>query len=289
MNRTRTGTGQRNQPSRADDEEVLVTALEGLRRGQKVALCTMVEKVGSAPRDVGAKMAVFVDGRTSGTVGGGTFERLVVREAVGALKTGRSATVDFSFGGKEVPGSVDTGQICGGTATVFMDVLDPSHRLVIVGGGHIGFPLARLADTLGLKVCVVDDNEDIANRERFPMAEELILDKRFGRALERARLNESDLVAIVYGELDHDFQALVAAVKSDARYVGLLGSRRKISEFMTRLRKEGVKAERLKGRLFAPIGLDIGAETPGEIALSIMAEVVQNLRRKKRPGRTRIR
>lgn len=287
MNQTRTGTGQRSQLSGGDDEQVLLTALEGLRRGQKVALCTLVEKVGSAPRDVGAKMAVFVDGRTSGTVGGGTFERLVVREAVGALNTGRPGTVNFSFGGKGVPGSIDTGQICGGTATVFMDVLDPSHRLVIVGGGHIGFPLARLADTLGLKVCVVDDKEEMANRERFPMAKELILDKRFDRALERARLNESDLVAIVYGELDHDFQALVAAVKSDARYVGLLGSRRKISEFMKRLRKENVKAERLKGRLFAPIGLDIGAETPGEIALSIMAEVVQNLRRKKRPGRTR--
>lgn len=274
-------------PTGADDEEVLAGIIEGLRKGDRVALCTLVRKVGSAPRDIGAKMAVFKDGGTCGTVGGGRFERLVVRKAVETLKAGRPASADFSFnGGKKKPGSIDTGLICGGTATVFMDILNPSHRLVIIGGGHIGLPLASLADTLGFKICVVDDSEEMVNRERFPMADELILDKRFDRALERAGLTGSDLVAVVHGDVDHDFHALVAAAKSDAKYIGLLGSRRKISEFMKRLRKEGVEPERLKGRLFAPIGLDIGAETPGEIALSIMAEVVQNMRRKKSPRRT---
>jgi len=248
----------------------------------------LVRKDGSTPRDVGAKMAVFEDGRTYGTVGGGRFERLVVGKAMETLKAGRPTNVDFSFGdGKEVPESIDTGLICGGTATVFVDVLDPSPRLVIIGGGHIGFPLARLAETLGFKICVVDDSEDMVNRERFPMADELILDKRFDHALERARLAASDLVAIVHGDVDHDFQALVTASKSGARYIGLLGSRRKISEFIKRLKREGIEPERLRGRLFAPIGLDIGAETPGEIALSIMAEVVQNLRRGKHTRKTR--
>jgi len=288
--RGRRGTAavQHGQPSRADDEEVLAKSLEGLRRGGRVALCTLVGKVGSAPRDVGAKMAVFEDGGTCGTVGGGNFERLVVEKAVETLKVGRSASVDFSFGGgKEVPKSIDTGLICGGAATVFVDVLDPSPRLVIVGGGHIGFPLARLAETLGFKICVVDDSEDTVNRERFPMADELIVDKRFDHALEGARLTASDLVAVIHGDVDHDFQALIAASKSDARYIGLLGSRRKISEFMKRLRREDIEPERLRGRLFAPIGLDIGAETPGEIALSIMAEVVQNLRRGNHTRKTR--
>lgn len=262
--------------------------LEGLQTGEKVALCTLVKKVGSAPRDVGAKMAVLDDGRTYGTVGGGRFERLVVRKAVETLKSGRPTNVDFSFGGgREVAESIETGLICGGTATVFMDILHPSPRLVIIGGGHIGFPLARLAETLGFKMCVIDDNKDIVNRERFPMAEELIVDKRFDHALERAGLTASDLVAIVHGDVDHDFQALVTAAKSDARYIGLLGSKKKISEFMKRLRREGVKPGHLKGRLFAPIGLNIGAETPGEIALSIMAEVVQNLRKGKHPRKTR--
>jgi len=286
--RGRTAAVQRGEPSRADDEEVLAKTLEGLRRGERVALCTLVRKDGSTPRDVGAKMAVFEDGRTYGTVGGGRFERLVVGKAMETLKAGRPTNVDFSFGdGKEVPESIDTGLICGGTATVFVDVLDPSPRLVIIGGGHIGFPLARLAETLGFKICVVDDSEDMVNRERFPMADELILDKRFDHALERARLAASDLVAIVHGDVDHDFQALVTASKSGARYIGLLGSRRKISEFIKRLKREGIEPERLRGRLFAPIGLDIGAETPGEIALSIMAEVVQNLRRGKHTRKTR--
>jgi len=288
--RGRRGTAavQHSQPSRADGEEVLAKSLEGLRKGERVALCTLVGKVGSTPRDVGAKMAVFEDGGTCGTVGGGRFERLVIDKAVETLKVGRSVRVDFSFGGgKEVPESIDTGLICGGAATVFVDVLDPSPRLVIVGGGHIGLPLARLAETLGFKICVVDDSEDMANRERFPMAEELIVDKRFDHALEGARLTASDLVAIIHGDVDRDFQALVTASKSDARYIGLLGSRRKISEFMKRLRREGVKPQLLRGRLFAPIGLDIGAETPGEIALSIMAEVVQNLRTGKHTRKTR--
>lgn len=283
-----TAVAQDAHPTGADDEEVLARIIEGLRKGERVALCTLVKKVGSAPRDIGAKMAVFKDGRTCGTVGGGRFERLVVREAVETLKAGRPASADFSFnGGKKEPGSIDTGLICGGTATVFMDVLDPSPRLVIIGGGHIGLPLASLADTLGFKICVVDDSRDVVNRERFPMADDLVVEKRFGKALERARLTASDFVAIVHGDVDHDFQALVTASKSDARYIGLLGSTKKISEFMKRLGKEGVKPERLGGRVFAPIGLDIGAETHGEIALSIIAEVVQNLRRGRRPRRTR--
>ncbi|MFB0568768.1 MAG: XdhC family protein [Nitrososphaeria archaeon] len=285
--RGQTPSGNCNHSSRGDDEYVVAKTLEGLQAGERVALCTLVKKAGSAPRDVGAKMVVFEDGRTCGTVGGGEFERLVVRKAVETLNSGRSTSADFSFGGgKGVADSIDTGLICGGTATVFMDILRPSPRLVIIGGGHIGFPLARLAETLGFKMCIIDDNKHMVNRERFPMADELIVDERFDHALERARLSTSDLVAIVHGDVDRDFQALATAAKSDVRYIGLLGSKRKISEFMKRLRREGVKPGRLKGRLFAPIGLDIGAETPGEIALSIIAQVVQSLRKGKRPHKT---
>ena len=260
------------------NEELFSKIVEELNRGRTIALCTIVEKKGSGPRDIGTKMVVLSNGEAHGTIGGGSFERLVIEEALKAINEGKSKLIRYVLRRTNIPPGVkSTGLECGGEISVFIDVISPAPKLVIVGAGHIGKPLADLAHMLGFRVVIIDSNKELASRGRFPYAEKIIVDK-IDNALEKSGVTLQDLVAIVYGSVEEDYIALKKALELKPRYIGLLGSKYKIEKFKERLIKEGINLSEFRGIVYAPIGLNIGAETPEEIALSIMAEIIGILR-----------
>ena len=259
------------------DLEILYEAVRLLEKGTSLALCTVIEKKGSGPRDVGAKMIVRGDGSTYGTIGGGNVERALIDECLKAIKEHKSRKVTFNLSKSQKDGTVETGMICGGKLTMLIDVIEPASRLVIVGTGHVALPLAKLACTAGFKVVIVDDERKLANKEQFPTAE-TILSGDYTQVLSEFLFSPNDSVVIAHGEPEHDYAALKAVIEKNTAYVGLLGSPTKKEILTKRLRTEGVKEERIKA-LHTPSGLDIGAQTPEEIGISILAEIIQSRRK----------
>jgi len=260
----------------ATDVEILKEATRLLEGGKRVALCTVIEKKGSGPRDIGGKMVVSEEGETFGTIGGGNLERALINESLKALREGKPKKAVFSLhkgGGGE---AVETGLICGGELTMFIDVIEPKHRLILIGAGHVAWPLAKLADIVGFSLVVVDDNEELANRERFPMAE--VITGNFNEILDKLEVGPRDFVVIVHGEPEHDYLALEKIIKRRPAYIGLLGSKAKAATLVKRLKEAGISDEDFKP-LHAPLGLDIGAQTPEEIAVSILAEIINEKRK----------
>jgi xanthine dehydrogenase accessory factor len=250
-------------------EEVFAAVAGALRAGEDAALVTIVRTLGSTPQRVGAKMLVFADGRTVGTIGGGCYEDDAFWKARNAIATGRPELIRYDLTDDFAE---ESGLICGGNMDVYIEPLEPAPRLHIVGAGHVAFHLARLAHEVGFRIRVLDDREKFANRERFPMAEEVAVDS-IPEWLEREPLSPRAYVVIVTRGHRYDLDALRAVVLRDLRYVGLIGSRAKVSRIYDALLAEGVPAEALR-RVHAPIGLAIGAVTPQEIAVSIVAELI---------------
>ncbi|MCS7127962.1 MAG: XdhC family protein [Sulfolobales archaeon] len=249
--------------------------VNAVRRGLKASIAVIVDKVGSGPRDIGAKIAVFEDGSTVGTLGGGSFEAKVVSEAIKAINEGRPRVLKFSFTGERTEGAIDTGLMCGGVLTVFIDVISPQPRVFIVGAGRVGKPLADLLNYLKYRVIVIDLDRGAASRSSYPYAEEIVAgDLNIVTEAIKTKPFSNDAVLITHGELEVDYAALKAAIESKAGFIGLLGSRRKIAEFVKKLLSEGVSYESFSERLHAPVGLDIGADNPVEVAVSIIAELI---------------
>jgi xanthine dehydrogenase accessory factor len=247
---------------------VLAAAAEALRRGETAALVTIVRTQGSTPQRAGAKMLVFADGRTVGTIGGGCYENEAILKARAAIGTGRGALVHYELNDDFAQ---DNGLICGGRMDVHIDPLEPSPTLYVIGAGHVGLHLARMAADAGFHVHVVDDREKFANADRFPAAELTV--EPIPEWLHRAEIGASAYVVVVTRGHQHDLDAMRALAARDLRYLGLIGSRAKIARIYDALAGEGMPAECLE-RVHAPIGLEIGAVTPAEIAVSILAELI---------------
>ena len=235
-------------------------------------MCTLVEKTGSGPRDVGAKLLVDPDGDTVGTIGGGGMERRLVAEAQDALREGCGRTLTFALGIEAREDAIAVNSKCGGEVKIFLDVIKPEPRLIVIGSGHIAKPLAELANIVRFEVIVVDD-ADTATRERFPTAKE-IYSGPFEEELGRVKARHSDFVAIVHGETGVELTALRSFLPQGPAYIGLLGSRNKGREHKKQLKSEGFPEEAVD-RIKGPIGLEIGAETTEEIAVSIVAELIK--------------
>ena len=240
-----------------------------MKRGEPVALVTIVRARGSTPQRTGAKMLVFPDGRTIGTIGGGCYENDAFWKARDALATGRAAMVHYDLNDDFAQ---ENGLVCGGQMDVHIDPLTPTPRLYIIGAGHVGQHLAHVAAAAGFRVHVVDDREKFANAERFPSAHEVVV-APITEWLHTAAIPPSAFVAIVTRGHQHDLDALRALAARDFRYLGLIGSRAKVARIFDALAAEGMPAECLT-RVRAPIGLAIGAVTPAEIAISILAEMI---------------
>ena len=251
------------------NQEVFAAVADALERGEAAALVTIVATTGSTPQRVGAKMLVFADGRIVGTIGGGCYENDAFWKAREAIDHRRPELVHYELSDDFAQ---ETGLICGGQMDVYIEPIEPSPELYVIGAGHVGFHLARLAHEVGFRVHVVDDREKFANDERFPTAEEVVVDD-IPTWVARANLPPHAYVVIVTRGHTNDLEALRALAPIDLRYLGLIGSRAKVARIYEALAADDMPAERLK-RVHAPIGLDIGAVTPQEIAVSILAELI---------------
>jgi xanthine dehydrogenase accessory factor len=261
------------------NKEVFAAVNDALERGEPVALVTIVSTTGSTPQRVGAKMLVFGDGRTVGTIGGGCYENDAFWKAREAITSRKPQVVHYELSDDFAQ---ETGLICGGQMDVYIEPIEPSPELYIVGAGHVGFHLGRLAHEVGFRVHVVDDREKFANAERFPTAVEIVVDD-IPMWLERATLPPHAYAVIVTRGHTNDLEALRALATRELRYVGLIGSRAKVARIYDALVAESMPAEVLK-RVHAPIGLDIGAVTPQEIAVSILAELIAVKHGKEQPA-----
>lgn len=245
-----------------------------LKEHPTLAIATVIETKGSAPRETAAKMIVFPDGGTYGTIGGGTLERQVTGDALKALKSGKSITKTYTLKGKTKGG---IGQLCGGASSVFIEVIKSPDTILLCGGGHIAKAMAPMVTLLGMNLIIVDERREFATNERFPGASEVLHTTPSDPNL-RDLVTPSTYVVIFTHSHKQDKEALRNLVSTEAAYIGMIGSEKKVKTIFKELKAAGVPARALN-RVYSPIGLDIGAETPAEIALSILSEIVHVIRK----------
>ncbi len=250
-------------------EDVLAALTAALGRGEAVAMVTIVAAHGSTPQRVGAKMLVFADGGMVGTIGGGCYEHDAFWKAREALGTRRSRLVHYELSDDMAE---ESGLICGGQMDVFIEPIEPAPHLYILGAGHVGYQLGQIAPTVGFRLHVVDDRQKFANHERFPAADEVVVDT-LEPWITSAEIPTSAFVVVLTRGHRQDFEVLRALSTRTLRYVGLIGSRAKVARLTEALIEAGVSAEWCK-HLRAPIGFDIGAVSPEEIAVAILAELI---------------
>ena len=243
------------------------------REGRRGAMATIVNVRGSIPSFKTAKMLVRDDGSIMGTIGGGCVEAEVwqaAREVMESEKP-RSLTFDLNQDPK-----YDTGLVCGGTLEIFVEPILPPAELYIFGAGHVAASLYKVARIAGFDITVIDDREVYASRERFPEAQQVIAED-FEKAMAQVTPSESSYIVIVTRGHRDDMRVLRWAVQTPARYIGMIGSKRKTITIFKELQNEGLPPQLFDG-VHAPVGLDIGAITPEEIAVSITAELIAKRR-----------
>ena len=245
--------------------EIWRALLAAADAGEPVALATVVGVNGSAPRASGARMVVWPDGRIVGTIGGGRFEQVTIEAAIAALKEGRPRRVAVHL-------TRDLGMCCGGAMEVFVEPIAPRDRLVVYGAGHVAVPTVAIAVSLGFDVTVVDAREEFATAERFLGAHVIEGDPR--RHAQGLTPDARTYVLVVTHEHALDQDLVEVLLPKAGAWVGMIGSRAKVARFKVRLLAAGMP-EAVFARLHAPVGVDIGAETPEEIAVSISAELVR--------------
>ena len=321
-------------------KEILTAMLDALARGEHVALCSILASSGSSPRGAGAKMAVFEDGHTLGTVGGGAVELRSAERALEAIRGGGNELKRYDLHPNDV---ASIGMICGGRVTVYFQIFAPENeqdiavlrrwkeglsrdedlwlllalegdsvsefrvlthgeipqdredyftaraiwrdglyveplvragKAYIFGGGHVGRALVPVLANVGFRVVMFDNREELAKPENYPAASEVIFGD-FKNIYEKVTLTPNDYIAILTPGHQADFEVLTQSLRSEATYIGCIGSRSKIATTKERLRADGHSEENI-ARTHAPIGLPILAETPEEIAISIAAEMIEH-------------
>lgn len=243
--------------------EVVEALLEVLGGGERAALATVVRTSGSTPQKSGARLLLRADGRCVGTVGGGAIEQAVVLALREALETGESQMLSRELG-------YDLGMCCGGRMEVFVEPIEAAPRLWLIGAGHVARPTAALARSVGFDVTVVDNREEYNREERFPGCKLEVVDPE--SLLRATTLGAMDWVLIVSHDHALDEKALGICMQKSPRYVGLVASRRKAFRLVQRVAAKGGSVD--LARLYAPVGVDLGALTPEELAVSIVAELI---------------
>jgi len=238
------------------------------RAGHRAALATIVHTNGSIPSYESSRMLVREDGSIAGTIGGGCVEAEVWAAAKEVMQKESPRKMVFNLNNEA---SYDNGLICGGTLEVFVEPILPQPMIYLFGGGHVSMALAKAASAAGFGIGVADDRESFANKERFPMAQDIFTN--YEDAFENIRPNGSSYLVIVTRGHKEDMRVLAWAVRTEARYIGMIGSRRKVLSVYKALESDGYKPEEFE-RVYAPMGLEIGALSPEEIAVSIAAELV---------------
>lgn len=253
--------------------DVYEEVVELRRAGQKCAVATIVEVAGSIPSFQSAKMLIRQDGTMVGTIGGGCTEAEVWQAARDVIETEQPRMLQFNLGQEA---AYDNGLICGGQLNVYVEPVLPVPHALVFGAGHISKSLSKIATLAGFRVSVVDNRESYANRERFPEAADVIA-REYEEAFAQLPANDATYAIIVTRGHRDDMRVLRWAVEQPLRYIGMIGSKRKTLEVVKHLRKENVELAKL-ARIHAPMGLDIGAVTPEEIAVAVVAEMVRRRR-----------
>jgi xanthine dehydrogenase accessory factor len=250
--------------------EIYEEMLRLKKEGRPSAIATIVQCIGSSPQKEGAKMLVRDDGSIMGTLGGGCLEAEVIQASMMVLVDGYPRTIPFELNERH------GGLVCGGKVLVYIEPVILEPILVILGAGHVGRALSKAAIFSGFRVTVADDRAEYANREHFPDASEIIV-RDFEDVFLSVSVNRNIFIVIATRGHNHDLDALRAALRTDAPYIGLLGSKRKRALLFKTLRDEGYTEESI-ARVRIPVGLPIGSVTPEEIAISIMAQIIQQRR-----------
>src|SRR5437016_8292763 len=239
------------------------------RLGQKAAIATIVQVRGSIPSYESAKLLVREDGSMTGTIGGGCVEAEVWNAAREVIDTEKPKHLSFNLG---QDAAYDNGLICGGQLDVFVEPVMPVPHAFIFGAGHISKSLSKVATLAGFSTVVIDDREAFANRDRFPEAVAVHAGE-YEEVFPQLAINETSFVMIVTRGHRDDMRILKLAVGTPARYIAMIGSKRKVLNVVKELEKEGLPRAALE-RIYAPMGLDIGAISPEEIAISVAAEMI---------------
>ncbi|EPY2304853.1 XdhC family protein [Clostridium sporogenes] len=249
------------------EQDILRNIYKSVNNGDTVALATLTHISGSSPGKAGSIMAVWENGEIQGTVGGGKVEYEIINKSIKCIKNNESSNFKYKLNE-----SGELGMQCGGEAEGFIKIFAPETKLIIVGAGHISFHIHKIAKILNFYTVIIDDRENFANNERFPNANEIIVEK-VDKALSEYPINKSTYIIIVTRGHKDDALALETVVSKNAAYIGMIGSSNKTSYVMNNLIAKGVCREDLK-KVFAPIGLDIASEKPEEIAAGILSEVL---------------
>ncbi len=248
--------------------DVFTRLAELLEQGQPVALCTVTRTSGSVPRHAGSKMLIFPDGSIEGTIGGGEMEARVAEVALETLQNGQPQTLSYTLND---PSAGDPG-VCGGTVEVFVDPINSQPKLLIVGAGHVGQSIAHLADWLGFRVEVSDDRPEFCTPEAVPQAQ-AFYPGPLTEQMNSLQITPQTFIVLSTRNLEVDTQALPGLLDSPAAYIGVIGSRRRWATARKQLVELGLGDTQLD-RIHSPMGLEIHAETPHEIAVSILAEII---------------
>jgi xanthine dehydrogenase accessory factor len=238
------------------------------RNHESAALCTVISSEGSTPRHVGSKMLVYPDGRFIGTVGGGDLEHRVLDEAWIAMTDGESRLLSYRMAD---PSRGDPG-VCGGTVEVFVEPILPPAMVVVIGAGHVGKAVVHLAKWLGFRVAVSDDRPEFCNPEAVPGAD-AYYPVPMAQLPEQLKINKRTYIVITSRGANVDIQGLPGLLDTNPSYIGVIGSRRRWLTTVKALRQKGIPQEKLES-VHSPMGLELNAETPEEIAVSIMAEIL---------------
>ncbi|OQY80966.1 MAG: hypothetical protein B6D40_11900 [Anaerolineae bacterium UTCFX3] len=235
---------------------------------ESAALCTVVKSQGSTPRHVGSKMLVYPDGRFIGSVGGGDLEHRVLDEAWMALADGQPRYLHYNMSD---PSRGDPG-VCGGQVEVFVEPILPPAMVIVVGAGHVGKAVAHLAKWLGFRVAVSDDRVEFCNAETVPEAD-AYYPVPMEKLPDHVKVTRQTYLVLTTRGVSVDAAGLAPLLETEAAYIGVIGSKRRWLETVKAMTEKGVPEERL-ARVHSPIGLELQAETPEEIAVSIMAEIL---------------
>jgi xanthine dehydrogenase accessory factor len=249
---------------KGDKMDIFEEIVTAKKSNQPVVLATVIESIGSAPREEGARMLIKKDGSTVGTIGGGAIEKKILDEALTLMNAAAPKLVKYEL--------KDIGMSCGGGMSVFLEPLLPAPQLIIFGAGHIGNALSQIGKLLDFSVTVVDNRPEFANAERIPWADTIIADE-YQKSLESLSYSDNTYMIIVTHKHAHDFEILEQLLHQQFRYLGMIGSRTKVAKAFQQLRDKGVSEDIIK-KIYSPVGISIGANTPAEIAVSIAAELV---------------
>jgi len=256
--------------------DIIKLLTEAIAEGESVVLCTIVNTKGAVPRHAGAKMLVYSDGRFEGTVGGGEVENRVYDEAMASFKDGKTRFLTYDM---IDPERGDAG-ICGGVVTVFVEPFLELPTIVVVGAGHVGKPIVHLAKWLGFRVVVSDDRKELCNPEETPGGD-LYLPVPMSEIPYQMTLSARTYLVLVTRGAEVDIEGLPAILETDVPYIGLIGSKRRWAHTQEKLLEQGISQEAL-ARIKSPIGIFIHAETPREIAVSVLAEIIDHYNQMKK-------